>query len=97
MHKLGSSYEHVRPSAEFVYCAKTVLDRAMKFGSIRESHAGIPDPLSLLGYDDNKGSKCGNPKMVAIEKRYLLRHGSDAVQPQRFVFIRLDQAPCQLA
>ena len=57
----------VRPSAAFVYCAKTVVDSAMKFGSIRELHAGIPDSLSLLGYDDNKGSKWGNPKMVALK------------------------------
>ena len=50
----------VCPSAAFRYCAKTVLARAMKFGSIMESHTLIPYPLLVLGYDDPKGSK--NPK-----------------------------------
>jgi hypothetical protein len=48
-----------------VYCGKAVLDGAIKFGSIMESHAGIPDPLSLLGYDDHKASK--DPQMVPID------------------------------
>ena len=50
----------VRLSAAFVYCAKTVLARAMKVGSNMESHTRIPYPLLVLGYDDPKGSK--NPK-----------------------------------
>ena len=45
----------VCPSAAFRYCAKTVLARAMKFGSIMESHTRIPYPLFVLGYDDPKG------------------------------------------
>ena len=47
----------VRLSAAFRYCAKTVQDRAMKFGSIMESHTRIPYPLLVLGYDDPKGQK----------------------------------------
>ena len=54
-------------SAAFVYCAKMVLDRAMKLYSIMESHARIPYQLLVFGYDDPKGSRWGNPKMVPID------------------------------